>query len=183
MGYFDDDTIRRFWSKVEKTGDDECWKFLGYHWASGYPCFWADGESWRANRVALIIHCGNIEPLPDMLSCHTCHNKGCVNPNHLYWGTDSSNRFDRLAVAPNGPDALTMFKAGEGHPQHKLLESQVEYIKLLLDAGYAQAQIARWYCVSATTIRHISIGKVWGWCPRWKASVQTGLPLDAFKAT
>ena len=35
--------------------------------------------------------------------CHACNNKYCSNPNHLYWGTASENRFDSARIATKSP--------------------------------------------------------------------------------
>lgn len=53
----------------------------------------------RAHRVSWQIHFG---PIPKgKLVLHKCDNKRCVNPNHLYLGTQGDNNYDRAIRNPN----------------------------------------------------------------------------------
>ena len=46
-------------------------------------------KPWRGNRLVLFLKTGNI---PDGLyALHTCDNSMCVNPDHLYWGSQKEN--------------------------------------------------------------------------------------------
>lgn len=41
----------RFWSKVNKRGQDECWEWLAYKDSNGYGQFWHEGATRRANET------------------------------------------------------------------------------------------------------------------------------------
>lgn len=70
----------RFWSKVDRGGDGECWPWLG----SGdgrYGQLYVSGKSIKAHRFAYELLVG---PIPDGLTLdHLCRNTACVNPAHL----------------------------------------------------------------------------------------------------
>lgn len=69
----------RFWSKVNKIGDDECWLWLGAKNWLGYGRF--GKESYKAHRLAYELL---VEPIPEGLELdHLCRNPSCVNPKHL----------------------------------------------------------------------------------------------------
>ena len=86
---------QRFWQKVDKKSDDECWnwtggKVRGYGQMRSYL-----GNSGRilSHNFSWILHNGEVPNGKCVL--HKCDNNSCVNPNHLYIGTESDNAHDR----------------------------------------------------------------------------------------
>ena len=72
--------ISRFWRKVEKTGPNGCWTWLGYHDKAGYCPFLWGGKLSYAHIFSFLLHKG---PIPEGCEVdHKCRNRGCPNPDH-----------------------------------------------------------------------------------------------------
>lgn len=87
----------RFLRKVNILSDEECWIWKGENSSriqknKNYPYFLLGSEQYTANRVSWTIFKSDIKSGLQIL--HTCDNKRCVNPNHLYQGTQSDNMGD-----------------------------------------------------------------------------------------
>lgn len=77
----------RFWAKVDKTAS--CWNWTANTDTTGYGQFKVDGKQRKAHRIAFEMRCGSI-PANRVLD-HVCHNRACVNPDHLRLVTTKQN--------------------------------------------------------------------------------------------
>jgi hypothetical protein len=90
--------------------------------------------------------------------CHTCNNKLCVNPNHLYAGTKSDNARDAyrdgLCTAPPSQ--------GEQNGRAKLTKEKVSEIRHRYASGETnKSELGRQFGVSSCQIKNIVTRKQW----------------------
>ena len=94
--------ITRFWSKVERRGDDECWPWLAKSkHRFGYGCLKIkSGKNLVASRVSAFLAYG---PPPEGKgnAIHSCDNPSCCNPKHLRWGNQKDNSADAVERGRN----------------------------------------------------------------------------------
>lgn len=145
-------TADRFWPRVNKT--DGCWLWTGPITKQGYGegiCLASmDGRRIQSHRVAWILTHGAIPNGMHVL--HKCDNPTCVNPSHLFLGTNQDNVDDKMNKGRFVP------VCGESHPKSKLTEADVLAIRgSLLPTGVLSKQ----YGVSTSLVLRIKKRKTW----------------------
>lgn len=91
---FDEATLERFWSKVDRRGQDECWPWFGALIKHGYGQFYTHERKYLAHRISCSLAHPNPNAMPNVL--HSCDNPRCCNPGHLRWGTQADNVRDAV---------------------------------------------------------------------------------------
>ena len=148
----------RFWEKVQKPDGDGCWEWTGWK-REGYGRLSKGGRygvAVSAHRVSWEVHNGTITD--GLLVCHTCDNRGCVRPDHLFLGTNAENMAD---MVKKGRSPRTS-RPGEAAPYRKLSQAQVDAIRSAAKDGQKQSALAKAYAVSPVTICMILKGQRWG---------------------
>lgn len=136
----------RFLDNVVKT--DLCWQWTGSFVSPGYGRIMVDGKTIKAHRYSYLLYNGDI---PDgMVVRHICHNKACVNPEHLLIGTPKDNTQDSVRDG--------RMSHGEDHYKAKLTAIDVQTI--LQDSRSART-IAKDYGINKSTVLRIKRGEIW----------------------
>lgn len=145
----------RLWEKVSGLGGgpDGCWEWQGHRQSRGYGIIGVNRKQVLTHRLSWELANG---PIPDGKNvCHKCDNPPCVNPRHLFIGTQADNMADKSKKGRAG--AL----AGEKHPRSKLTEMDVKCIRYLLSIGYTQQEIADKFNISQSNVNSINLRQLW----------------------
>jgi hypothetical protein len=144
-------TTERIEEKVEKIPEAGCWVWMGTTTVRGYGQIISNTRKHYAHRASYEAFIG---PIPEGMNvCHTCDNVYCVNPAHLFLGTQKQNLEDMAKKKRS--------TWGINNPRAKLDIDDVKNIKHLLLTKMSEAGIAKQYSVSRQTINNIKNGKVW----------------------
>ena len=135
----------RFESKFTKS--EGCWEWNAYKNSDGYGVIWIIERVQKAHRVAYQLYVGEIPE--GMCVCHRCDNPSCVNPEHLFLGTNADNVRDR---DNKGRDAN---RCGEKNGRAKLTEAQVVEIRERMGGGERGVDLARQFGVTRDEILKI----------------------------
>lgn len=133
---------------------DGCWGWKTVLYKTGYSKIHiGKSKAIMGHRASWLIHRGDIPN--GLYICHTCDNKSCTNPDHLFLGTPKDNSRD--CAIKNRKNA----SHGINHYNSKLSEDMVKEIKKLILLKMSQSKIAAKFNVSASTIQNIVDRKTW----------------------
>lgn len=135
--------------KPETITPHGCWIWIGGGKGNGYGSFSLDGMTMPAHRAAYRLFEG--EAPYNMDVCHTCDNRSCVNPHHLFLGTRAENMLD-----------MKQKGRGCGGARKHLREHTVQEIRRRLAMGMNQSDIAKSLNVNRGTVSAIKQGKSYG---------------------
>ena len=128
----------------------KCREWTGSTSKRGYGYMTINKKSFRVHRLAYeSVH--GVIPV-GMCVLHSCDNRKCINPKHLFIGTNADNTKDMI-------DKGRMV-VGEELPQTKLTKNDVMKIRYMLGI-IPQTEIAKKFNVARTTISGISTGRNW----------------------
>lgn len=145
---------QRFWLKVERGGDDECWPFKGAVDKFGHGSFFVSPQRGRvpAHSYALELKTG--EQCPEGKECcHHCDNPPCCNPSHLYFGTRLQNVHDAISRRRHSH--------GSRHVGARLTEADVYAMRVRFATGETQPVLASVYGIGEAYVSAIVNGRTW----------------------
>jgi hypothetical protein len=87
-----------FWNKVNKNTENGCWEWTGALDTWGYGQFTSKQKRYSSHRLS--IEWAGFDPKGKIV-CHKCDNPKCVNPDHLFLGTQSDNMLDMVSKKRN----------------------------------------------------------------------------------
>lgn len=141
-----------FWKTIIKT--DKCWEWSGAKGGSGYGRInvGRPQKILYAHRVSWVLHFGEIKN--DLHVLHKCDNRACVNPNHLFLGTNLDNIKDMVAKGRN---------AKKPWINSKNLKLSYEIAEKIRSHGRVikRRELMKMYRVSYSTIKAVQLNKAW----------------------
>ncbi len=152
----------RFWRHVDKSGgSDVCWPWVSGRNTDGYGifrfCIHGRMHPEGAHQVAYELTYGPI-PIGKEV-CHTCNNRACQNPTHLYAGTHKQNVHDAIRAGRFHPP-LPLY--GQDHPGAKLTNDDIHLIRPHhANDIVTMTQLATRFGVCISTISNIIHRKNW----------------------
>lgn len=154
----------RFEDFIERIPFHSCWEWMGQLNNKGYAMIWDKdrNQSVVASRIAYLLYIGDIPK--GLYVCHSCDNRSCVNPNHLWLGTPKDNTQDMINKG-------RVQRGLEVKGKRKLRLEEVVQIKRLYKKGvkgWGHKALAKKYGMSQSAIRDIISGKSWNYIdPDW----------------
>jgi hypothetical protein len=137
-------TAESMMSHVQHEG--ECWLWTGCKDKDGYGLSSIGGKKMPAHRAMWTL----VHGAPSLYILHKCHNRNCVNPKHLYEGTQKQNVQDQI-------DAGT-FVIGEKNGVALLNEAAVRHIRV---SSFSNEALGKYYGVSHHTIYDVRKNRSW----------------------
>ena len=157
-GYYKRLTTEELFHKKVKKSKDGCWIWTAGSIRGGYGAFFSKGKNILAHRYAYELY---REKIPSgMFVCHKCDNPPCVNPEHLFLGTNLDNFQDMVKKGRASFVNEHRIVRGEENGLSKLKENQVRKIKQL-SATHSQSALSKMFNCHQTNIHYILSGKTW----------------------
>lgn len=139
----------RFWARVGRRQQSECWPWMSAKDGHGYGAVWHGGKLCKASRVAWSMVNGSVPP--GMCVCHACDNPACCNPAHLWLGSHRANMQDMVAKGRCKTGLLA--RPGEASPNWKLTDEETAKVRELFESGlFSKQEIADIFEVTRTLV-------------------------------
>jgi len=126
-----------------------CWLWTGYADKDGYGYTRIATHNFRAHRASYIVFRGDIPE--GMRACHKCDNAGCINPDHIFLGTDADNIADKIRKGRH---------RGGGNAAGNAKLNASEVLRIRTESG-THRDIGDKYGVKESTVSLIKRGKTW----------------------
>lgn len=147
--------LQRFEDKFERITESGCWIWLGAddgHWGYG-RFYFGDGTYISTHRASWIFYKGEIKE--NLFVCHKCDNPSCVNPNHLFLGTNADNMADMKNKGRVG------FVSGEDSHCAKLTEGEVIELRNLYSKGWKIKDLCEKFIIKKSMAYYIVNRQSW----------------------
>lgn len=131
-----------------------CWGWKASINHRGYGTMRFKNKKMNAHRVSWIIHT-DIDP-KDKNVCHSCDNRLCCNPKHLFLGTQQDNINDMMRKGRKKP------LKGEKCPWAKLTEKDIHMMLALFEKGHTNKSVGALFNIHGATAGEIKRGEIWG---------------------
>jgi len=136
--------------EIKKNG---CIEYIGEKTWAGYARIYVKGKRIAVHRFAYELENGSI-PLGKLV-CHSCDNRLCVNPSHLFLGTNKDNTNDMIKKGRRAS------KIGIRNPCSIFTENDIILIREKRKLGHSRKQLAQEFNCSIHTIINIDLRRSW----------------------
>jgi hypothetical protein len=143
------DDIERLWEKVATGSTTDCWPWMAGT-KDGYGRLRVGNHVYNVTRLIYFL-INHVDP-GSTLVCHTCDNRACCNPAHLWLGTYRDNARDRNFKG------RAASRKGQSNGRSRLSEADICSIR---QSPKLQCDLADHYGVAQTTISAIKRGETW----------------------
>ena len=159
---------------ITKNGD--CWEWNLCQGRGGYGKITINRKTKPTHKVSFEFFKKEFDK--ELLVCHKCDNRKCINPDHLWQGTQKENIEDCIRKNRKNTKSgwkhseetkekfknrkrNTVYVKGIQHGGCKLKEKDVMEIRQLSASGMKQKEISNKFNVHSSTISNIVRGKYW----------------------
>ena len=149
-----DDVYEQFCKSVEVDSESGCWVWTGHKDVGGYGLLGYNYRQYKAHRIAWMLK--HNETIPKGVQvCHTCDNRACVNPDHLFLGTAKDNMQDRSKKIKQ--------KRGKTRNPDRFKKDEILKIRAAANSGLSFWQIAESHTITPSQVHEIVIREDWPW--------------------
>lgn len=141
-----------FYDRVKVAGAGECWLWEGPTQSDGYGYYIRDKVRFLAHRFSFELHARR--EIRSECVCHSCDNRLCVNPAHLFEGSKGENNRDRQAKNRSRGGSMP----GTKNPQAKVDWDAVGEIR---SKQKTRKEYAEQYGITYWTVRDIETNRIW----------------------
>lgn len=155
---------RKYLLARRKVTPQGCWEFTGGK-SHGYGCFRKCGEQYSTHVVAAYIWKIKRRSKKAKCVCHTCDNRRCFRPSHLYFGTFADNTKDMMKRGRGKGQFTEEATRGEKHWKARLNRTDILNIRQAIKTGRwgILTFLAKKYKVTIQQISRIKHGRAWWW--------------------
>ena len=128
-----------------------CWIWKKYKNKEGYGAMRINGNILKTHKASYQVFNGEIGE--GLIVCHKCDVPPCINPDHLFLGTNRDNKYDSINKKRHN--------AGSNHGKTKLTEEDIIKMRRYSKLGFKNVTLARRFKLSPWTISEIITHKLW----------------------
>ena len=158
--YSRDALIKKFNANVSKTSGEECWPWIGATLKGSRGIAWIGTKNVTAPVLSWFVH-HNEWPADGIFVCHECDNPNCVNPSHLWLGTNSDNLRDAARKGRLYIQKSSDHIKGSRHGNAKMTEDMVRQMRKEFALGTSTRALARKYGMSQYPVYMAVSGRAW----------------------